>query len=371
MDPSLSSILWQCLAIVVIMLAAWQYFLRVRMNRPPVGVLNLRDIVITFVMLVGIPPLYLEIPTWSVAAIMVPIATGLAYMTVSVAFGRLVGILAAGGLTVGEVTLTAWGYGQSTGFVALNDIAVGALVVGVCNIWAQSGIRARDVAVFGCLVAGYDLVATWLMPLMTDFFTRVSSMPFAPMLAIGTGPDAAVIGMGDLLFIVLWPLVALKAYSGRAGLFAATGTVGCVAALGAAFYLDVFNAAVPAMVFLGPVILVQFLVLRRLYGTERTTGQYQAATRPDAPPVRVAPAPPARDLTVALGHLSSGDRPGHYLALHEGAVIATGTTPGAATIAAGKAAPAATPVLVLGDVRARQPACRNPARRFYVLYTST
>ncbi|MFL6144226.1 MAG: hypothetical protein ACJ72N_20470 [Labedaea sp.] len=333
-------------ATAVILLAAWLYFRRVRVDRPPVGVFNLRDVIFTFVVLIIIPPLYLDLPTWLVASILVVMATGLSYLTTRPMVGGRIAIAVAGGLAISEVTLTLGGYGQSAGFVILNDLAVGLLVVGVCNIWAQSGVRAREIVVFASAVAVFDLVAVWLMPLMLEFFTQVRALPFAPMLAVGTGADAVVIGMGDLLFVVLWPLVAAKAFGRGAGLLAAGGTLGCVLALGIAFTANVFTVALPAMVFIAPVVLVQYLLFRRRYRVERTTGEYQAVTL--GIPL---PAPPAPvDLTAALDLAGSrSGRPGQYLAVHDGAVIGTGPTPGAATLAARASAPDVIPVLVLDN----------------------
>lgn len=349
MDPGLSSLLLLDTATALILLAAWLYFRRIRVERPPVGVFNLRDVTFTFVTLVVIPPLYLDLPSWLVASILVLMATGLTYLTVSPVLGRRMATMTAGGLAISEATLTILGYGQSTGFVIMNDIAIGLLVVGVCNIWAQSGIQARDVAVFACAVGVFDLVATWLMPLMLEFFTRVRALPFAPMLAVGTGTGSIVIGLGDLLFVVLWPLVAVKAFAGRAGLFAAASTMGCVVTLGAAFYAGLLNAAVPAMVFIAPAIVVQYILFRRWYGAERTMGVFEAANRAGAPPSSPPPpVPPVAELTAALALLRSGDsRPARFLAVHNGTVIANGPTPGATVKAAKRLAPEATPVLVL------------------------
>jgi hypothetical protein len=333
-----------CAATGLILLAAWLYFRRVRVDRPPVGVFNLRDVIFTFVVLIVIPPLYLDLPTWLVGSILVVMATSLSYLTIRPMAGGRIALAVAGGLAAGEVALTVLGYGRSIGFVILNDLAIGLLVVGVCNIWAQSGVRARDVTVFACAVGIFDLVAVWMLPLMLEFFTQVRALPFAPMLAVGTGDSAVVLGLGDLLFVVLWPLVAVKAFSRKAGVAAGAGTLGCVVALGIAFATNVFQVAVPAIVFIGPVILVQYLLFRRHYRVERTTGEYLAAA--GGVPL---PAPPAPvDLAPALHLAASPPGPaGHYLAVHEGAVIGSGPTPGAAVLAARRSVPGATPVLVL------------------------
>jgi hypothetical protein len=339
MDPSMSPFLLVAV-IAVILLAAWLYFRRVRVERPPVGVFNLRDIAFTFLVLVAIPPLYLELPVWSVASIAVLTATGITYLTSAPVLGRPVAATVAGGVAIAEVVVSSWQDGQSTPFLVLNDIAVAVLVIGVCNIWAQSGVHARDVTVFACAVGVFDLVATWLMPLMLEFFTRVRALPFAPVLAIGTGTGAAAIGMGDLLFIVLWPLVAAKAFALRAGLVAAAGTVGSVAALGVASVTGLVTSAIPAMVVIAPVILVQYLLLRRHHGTERTTKDYEAL-------VPAPPALPIAELRTALALLGAGgDGTTRCLAVHDGLVIATGSSPGAAAKAARERRPNINPVIV-------------------------
>jgi hypothetical protein len=154
--------------------------------------------------------------------------------------------------------------------------------------------------------------------------------------------------MGDLLLIVLWPLVAQKAFARRAGMFAALGTTGCALTLGVGFYLDALNVAIPAMVFIAPVILVQYLLFRRHYRTERTSGDYEAATSVDAPAHITPPTTPIVDLTAALALTGASDgQPGRYVAVHNGVVIGTGPTPGEATMAASGTVPGVTPVLVL------------------------
>jgi len=354
MDPSLNPLLLVAV-IAVILSAAWLYFRRVRVERPPVGVFNLRDIAFTFLVLVIIPPLYLELPTLTVASVLVLTATSLTYFTVTPVLGRRAGSLTAVGLAISEVAFSLWGNGQSTGFLVLNDIAVAVLVIGVCNIWAQSGVRARDVVVFACAVGVFDLVATWWMPLMTEFFTRVSALPFAPALAVGTGDEGVVIGMGDLLFVVLWPLVTAKAFTRRAGLAAAAGTVGSVVALSVAAMTGLFTTAVPAMFFIAPVILVQYLLFRRRHRTERTMGDYEES-------VQAPPAPPLADLRTALALLNpERDGTTRCLAVHDGLVVAVGDSPGAAAKAAREKDPNADPVIVLAQ--GPEPSCSTPDHR--------
>lgn len=349
MEPSLGSTLLLAVAVLAAVVLGRLYFHRVEMERPPVGVFNLRDVMFVFVVLVVIPPLYLHLPVWAVGAILVVMGGGLSYFTLSGVVGQRIAVAIAVALVAGEVGLSTTGHGQSTAFGLLNNVAVGLLVVGVCNLWAQSGIHARDVAVFAGVVAVYDVVATGFLPLMVEFFARVQSLPFAPTMAFGHGNAAAGIGMGDLLFVLLWPLVAEKAYSRRAGLTALAGTIGCVFALDAAFYLDLINRPVPAMVVLGPIVVTQYQWFRRRYGKERTAGEYHAARagRPLPPP----PTVPAADLQAALDLLTrDGDADGQaprYQAVHDGAVLASGAQAGDVARAARLADQGAVPVLVL------------------------
>ena len=366
MGPALSSILVVLGGTLLAVLGGRQYLRRVRIDRPPIGVFNVRDLTFMFVMLVLLPPLYLHLPRWLVAAFLVVVSAGVLHLTLAPLVGRpplirrpplvrrALPALAAVGLASAEVALVLTGHAQSTAFTAVNDVALLVIVVGVTNIWTQSGIRAGAVAAFGAVVAGYDLLATWFLPLMTDFFTHLQALPFAPAMGWGSGPGSAFVGLGDLLFIVLWPLVAEKAYSAAAGRVAALLTTGCVALVFLAFRLDLVNRAVPAMALIGPVIVAHQWWLRRRHGAERTTGEYEAARHPDLTLPARPPAWPPADLLPALalldntgGTATDASGPRRYLAVHEGRVIATGASAGQAVHAARLADPGAVPVLAL------------------------
>ena len=61
------------------------------------------------------------------------------------------------------------------------------LVVGAVNLWAQSGMKARDAAILGASLLIYDLLFTSILTVMTALFNRVGVLPFAPLVAWGTG----------------------------------------------------------------------------------------------------------------------------------------------------------------------------------------
>ena len=273
MDPSLSSIALVAAQVAVILAAGVAYLRNVRVDRPPVGVFNHRDVLLVGVVLVVIPPLYLRLPTAVLAAFFALLASALLYFALAPLLGARRAVAVAVALVAVDVALA--GHGRL--FDAVNNLALAVMVVGVCNMWVQSGVRARHVAALAGGLAVYDVVATFSLPLMADLVDRLSSLPLAPMLVWGDGAALVGIGLGDILLVLVWTLVAEKAFSRRAGLAAAALGISGVLALFAAFWLDAVNRPVPAMVLLGPAILCHYRVLVRRAGRERTAAEYLAA----------------------------------------------------------------------------------------------
>ena len=131
-------------------------------------------------------------------------------------------------------------------------------------------------ALLGLGLAVYDAVATLAMPLMTQFVDRVATLPLAPMLVWGVGEGQVGIGLGDMLVMLVWTLVAEKAFSARAGLVAACLSLACVFGLFMAFWLDMVNRPLPAMVVLGPAIAGHYTMLIRKGKNERTFAAYDS-----------------------------------------------------------------------------------------------
>jgi hypothetical protein len=50
----------------------------------------------------------------------------------------------------------------------VNNTVLVLAVMGVTTLWAQSGMKARDVAMLAGALTFYDLVATSLLPLTSD-----------------------------------------------------------------------------------------------------------------------------------------------------------------------------------------------------------
>lgn len=131
-------------------------------------------------------------------------------------------------------------------------------------------MKARDVALLGAFLTVYDVLATSALPLTSDLFTRLASLPLAPIIAWSSGSKVVGIGLGDLLLAAVFPLVMRKAFDRSAGIMAlvlALSTIGILLALP-------LQGVFPVMVVLGPLMVLQYLIWRRRRGRERTTWQY-------------------------------------------------------------------------------------------------
>jgi hypothetical protein len=255
------------------------YFRRYALARPPIGIINLWDVVIMIGGIMLVPYLYLTLPLGLVMVFIGVVFISILYFTLEPIL-RLRWLIGFTTLVLASADIgIAMQFGvNSKPFLFINNIALVIGVVGITNLWAQSGMKARDVAALATALAMYDFIFTSQLTLMSDLFTRLSGLPFAPMLAwpVGDGQWLAL-GFGDLLLAVAFPLVMRKAFSRSAAIAAITINL---AALGSLFVLPVFgllHETFPVMVLLGPLMAAQYLYWTRRQPTERTTWQYREA----------------------------------------------------------------------------------------------
>jgi hypothetical protein len=258
------------------MLLSWGYFRRYTMTRAPIGVFNLADTVFMMAGIILVPYLYLWLPLEVVTVLLVGGAWSIYYFLLEpVLRGRAAVWLGSGALTVVGLGV-AWVFGaDGPVFFAVNNALLVLLVIGVTNLWAQSGMRAREVAVLGGFLIVYDFTATTLSPLMLDLLTRLAHQPFAPSLAwpVDEAGGLMGLGLGDLLLAAVFPLVMGKAFGRRAA------TTAMLLGLGTFITLVLFPPAgiFPVMIVLGPLMIVQYGYWRGRRGPERTTRQYLRA----------------------------------------------------------------------------------------------
>jgi hypothetical protein len=265
------------LAVVSTLLSS-AYFRRYQVTRPPIGVFNGRDVAVLLAAIVLIPYLYLALPLAVVATLLVLTTLGILYFTCEpvVRSRRLLAAIVLAALAADVSTALVSGTASNT-FLAVNNVVLVVVVVGVANLWAQSGMKARDAAALAAGLAVYDFVATSQLTLMTDLIDRLSEVPLVPFIAWREGDGALAIGLGDLLLAGVFPLVMRKAFGARAAATAlAVGIAAIVAVLGL-IQAEVIDFAVPVMVVLGPLMVAQYAVSVRRHGSERTTFQYLQA----------------------------------------------------------------------------------------------
>lgn len=259
---------------------SWLYFRCYVIQRPPIGVFNLWDVTVILVGIILVPYLYLALPRWVVACLLgLGLLSVVYFLFEPLLRSRLLvwqGVVLCLGLDVGAAV---WFGGQSGIFFAINNLIQVLVVIGVANLWAQSGLKARDTAILGVELMVYDFLFTSVLTLMTDLFTRLAGLPFAPLVAWPGGSPGvwAGIGLGDLLLAAVFPLVLRKAYGRRAGLIAMLLALGAIGTLPVLFLTGLLTGMFPVMVVLGPLMGLQYLYWRRHCGPERTTWQYLRA----------------------------------------------------------------------------------------------
>ena len=255
-------------------LLSWLYFRRYRLNRPPVGVINLYDISFLLAGIVIMPYLYLWMPSWLVVGLL---ALG-SLSLLSLLFEPVLrSPWAVWGITLlligGDIAAAVLWTTDSPAFLVINNVVMVLIGIGISNLWAQSGMKARDAALLGAALIVYDGVSTAILPLMGNLFQRMMRLPLGTQLAWPAGTGLAAIGLGDVLLAALFPLVMRRAFGRKAGLVALACSV--VTLVGLPFLP--LNGIFPVMVVLGPLMVAQYWFWRYLCGVERTTGAYLLA----------------------------------------------------------------------------------------------
>ena len=291
--------MWGALLIVagyaaLSLLAGWGYFRRYRVTRPAFGVVNLTDVAIMLTFIVLVPYLYLTLPRWAVAGLLSVGALSAVYLALQPLLrGRWAAALACL-IVVGADVALAVGQGVTgAAFLLTNDTILVLVVVGATNLWAQSGMKARDAAILGGALAIYDTIATWQLPVMVKLLDRLLQLPLFPMFAwpvrTGTVPDASPaaavpqllgVGLGDILVATIFALTMRKAFGRPAGLVAVAVTLATVVGALSMLSSGMVTSAIPVMTFLGPLMIVQYAYWRWARHGERTTWQYLQAEPP-------------------------------------------------------------------------------------------
>jgi hypothetical protein len=269
----------------------WGYFRRYTVTRPPIGVFNLWDIAIMIGGIILVPYLYLLLPIWLVASLLaLGILSVLYFMWEPILRARWAIWLVVLLLVGSDIGAALWIGPASSPFFAINNIVLLMAIVGITNLWAQSGMKARDVTILAGMLAVYDLIVTWQLTQTADLFSRLFGLPLAPIIAWPLGAEGQWlgIGMGDMLLATVFPLVMRKAFGRIAGISGLVGNLGLIVTLLTVAIINRFQVLFPVMIVLGPLMITQYAYWRRRIMHERTTRQYLQA-EPIHSSIRVRP----------------------------------------------------------------------------------
>ena len=171
---------------------------------------------------------------------------------------------------------------HSSPFLLVNNVILGVVTIGAANLWAQSGMKAREVAILAAVLTAYDVVATWQLTVMTDVFQRLARA------AACTGRRLGPVGSRDLAAAGPWrsadPHRRHRSSSERRSAgppvwwrwqAGSSSSPRC-----SPWWRPVLRTcSVPVMAVLGPLIVGQYLYWRRARGAERTTASTCASSR--------------------------------------------------------------------------------------------
>jgi len=286
--------------VTLVITGALLYFRRVRIERPPIGTFNGRDIVILLLFISVLPFLYGYLPYWIITCLLILTFASALYIGYHQVLGpgwTWLGI----GLLIGFNYWTSHHLmGTTAGWQlwwAELTILVGLGAISVSNLYVQGGMRLQLVAWLALGLAVYDIIFATLLPLTDQLVAGYLAHPLDPLLGMRFGIDNYGVGLGDLLVYSLFLIACYKAYGAKAARIA-YALILVMGAFVTAFipflgnFVDTqLDLLIPSQALFGPAAFVCYLWMKRKWGPERTMGQYLASV--DAAPA-VVPGTPAR-----------------------------------------------------------------------------
>jgi len=285
---------------------ALAYFRRIRMERPPVGAFNARDVVFLLVIIGILPFVYGWLPVPLVTCLLCLASVSALHIGYRPLLGRT-GIWLGIGLLIG---FNIWSSDHLMGtlpgwqlWFAEQGVAVVLIAVAVCNLYVQGGMKLRHVAWLSLGLAGYDVLFAAYYPLTGRLIARYLTHPLIPLVGMRFGYVDYAVGLGDLLVYSLFFVAAYKSYGARAAAIAG-GVVVVAGGCATAFIPLLFNFTnanlddlIPAQSLFGPAAFATYWWMKRHYGRERTMAEYWASSGPEAAAPQVEQAPVSEPAT--------------------------------------------------------------------------
>jgi plastocyanin len=309
-------------------LCALAYFRRVRLERPPIGVFNTRDLCVLGVFIVALPVLYVHLPPGVLTAfIVVTFLSALSIALRPLFASRALWVAIPLVLTADIVVTRSMDHmrGGLQLYWLLTSAVVLVAAVGVSNLYVQGGLELRQIAYFTLFLAIYDIFFTRVIALTPVLAVALQGRPLDPSVGFAAGAYNANVGLGDLLVFCLFTIAAYKDHGRR----------GAVTALGV---IAVFGAVAPSVTpLVAPGLFgttaAAFVPIQALFGPA-AFGAYRWLARTDARPGAVLAA--ARRTRPVAGRRAGLALPGLAIA---GLIFATIAGSGDVTATSAAAAP--------------------------------
>ncbi len=244
------------LLVLATVIGAWGYLARITMPRPPIGVITWGDVLAAMIGLVVMPFAYLHIPVAVVSTLFGLVAFALSQTALSPLLGGRRAVVASLLLCGGDIA--AWRAAPHPLLPAVDGAVLILIVIGTTNLWTQAGMKPKHVAGLAAALTVYDTLATGLSSTTLDFLTKVSDLPFAPMLSVRGGHPPLGYGLGDCIMLALWPLVAARGYGRSAAVAAIAFDALVMCAVQLCQLAGLIDGPFPLQTVLGPVIIAQF-----------------------------------------------------------------------------------------------------------------
>ncbi|MEA2193318.1 MAG: hypothetical protein QOI73_3439 [Solirubrobacteraceae bacterium] len=266
-------------------LSALAYFRRVRLERPPIGAFNGRDLSVLAVFIVALPLLYLVVPAGVLTGFLVLTFTSALMIALRpLAPARLLWV-AIPLLLVANLLVTRsmedFGGGLQV-YWLLTSIVVMIAAVGIANLYVQGGLGLRHVAWFTLFLAVYDIFFTNVVALTPLLAISLQGRPLDPSVGMATAAYNANVGLGDMLVFCMYTLAAYKGF-GRRGALVSIAVIVVFGAIGPSvtpllapgLFGTTAAAFVPVMTVFGPAAFASYLWLSRS-AAERSGKQWLA-----------------------------------------------------------------------------------------------
>ncbi|MDQ3849040.1 MAG: hypothetical protein M3296_00285, partial [Actinomycetota bacterium] len=254
-------------------LCALAYFRKVRLERPPIGVFNGRDLSVLAVFIVALPLLYLVLPPgvltgFLVVTFMSALMIALRPLVSTRPLWIAIPILLIANLLVTR-SMSEIGGGLQI-YWLLTSLVVTIAAVGIANLYVQGGLDLRHIAWFTLFLAGYDVFFTNVVALTPLLAISLQGRPLDPSVGFATGAYNANVGLGDMLVFCMYAIAAYKGFGRRGALLSLFVIVvfGAVAPsvtplLVPGLFGTTAAAFVPVMTVFGPAAFVSYLWLSR------------------------------------------------------------------------------------------------------------